>query len=318
MKYLHFFEYFADSKPIELSSTGKKEISYVDKQKQTLKRFRKNMKTITTENAVDFVLENCKEYLESPFLIQRGIFTKDDWNPNLFHSLPALRYSRDNKNYYNLLMDNGPEWKGYPKRMKSFMCGRHVSLGNDVYIVIPVDGSKWGVAPTGDIFQAFRLQTGELFGKPWDIDTILKDLDYYSDYFGIPISDTNFKEFKKSINIIGEKLLINSEYDDELERINTNRLNCYGMYQQIIEGVDFFELLLEVIDPTHNGFKLLSWEGMYEEFANPELPKEKLREEHEVWTNSECLFVKKYSNESYKFWHILLEKTGKDYLKLTK
>jgi len=309
MKYLHFFE------------------NYVTKQKQTLKRFKKNMKLSTPEESVDFVLEKCKEFLEYPCLIQRGIYMDGGaTNPNIFHSLPALRYSRDNKNYYNLIMDHSPEWKGFPKRMKSFMCGRNVSLGSDVYIVIPVDGSKWGVAPTSDIFQAFRTQTEELFGKPWDIDTVLKDLEYYSDYFGIPISDTNFTQFKKDIKLIGEKIIKNSEYDDPLERINTNRLQCYAMYEKIVEGVDFFDLLLELIDPTYNGFKLLDWKGIYEEFGNPDLPHEKTRVEHEVWTDSECLFVKKYAsewiglidNESYKFWDILKEKTGKDYLKLTR
>ena len=158
MKYLNIFE---DSE------------IWRNRRKKTVTKYKRAMKKMSLEETADFIVENCQEYLKTPAKIMRGI----DDNYDYFYSVPVKRYSRDNSNHYSMIMDNAVQWKDYPKRTKSFICSTNeVILGVYEYYVIPLDGAKFGIAQTYDIFWAFREGLKEFGSFVYAIDDFFEKL----------------------------------------------------------------------------------------------------------------------------------------------
>ena len=73
------------------------------------------------------------------------------------------RVSRNTHNYYTLWMDNHPDWEGWPKRSRSFVCTtdrtKAERYGNQ-YVIIPLIDEHTPVAmcPTSDIWTSLRCR----------------------------------------------------------------------------------------------------------------------------------------------------------------
>jgi len=189
MKYLKYFE-----------------TDFWERKQNIVKKFKAAMKKFNDdEEVINYIIENCSEWLENPTPIERVI----DTETICFKSKPVKRYSRDNSNEYTLLMDHLPKWKNYPKRSKSFICSlgkSHLGALND-YCVIPENGAMWGVAPQYDIFFSFKNNLSEEdfpFTKP-TIDNFFKMINAAATYYHITLSDTNYIEFRKQIRELQKK-----------------------------------------------------------------------------------------------------------------
>ena len=62
------------------------------RKRNTTKRFKKAMKPMTLEESVDYVIENCSEWIENPVKITRSIDSDEEY----FYSVPVRRFSTDN------------------------------------------------------------------------------------------------------------------------------------------------------------------------------------------------------------------------------
>ena len=276
---------------------------------KTRAKFKKAMKPMSLEETTDFIINNCQEYLENPVDILRSIRSSE----NYFYSEPVRRYSIDNKNYYTLLMDNLPKWKNYPKRKNSFICSlseTHVfGVG---YYVIPMDGSKWGVAPNFDIFHSFKKGLKENFkeNRYPTIDTFFTRIESYSvKKFGLELSDTNYKLFRNQLKQLSN-LIKDIDFKEEIGEEDYYH-ELYYMRNFLIEHNDkIIQAIIKIMDQVSNDFEFMTLSEIY---GNIDEIREESNDEdyktREIWTDSPCIFI---NNKDFE--EVILsieEKTGK-------
>lgn len=284
MKYLIYFE----------------NIDWEKREKRTIKRFLKASQDMSLSEAVDFTIQNCNEFIEYPFKMTRGITLRTDmpehleFGKSIFYSKPVKRWSRDNANWYNLIMDNHPYWKGFPKRQKSFMCSlRYKHVGDEEYLVVPIDGSKWGVASETDIFQSFKMGTKSIFGYSIDIDNFFNRLSkLYKEATNKELNDSNYKTFK-----------------NQLENLTFEKCNKETYFYESIKNFiekckddNPFNIIVDIMKPEKNDIKIMDWKQIYDNMQN--------LGDFECWTDSPCLFI--HISKVKKFINELEEKSGKN------
>lgn len=249
-----------------------------DRKQKTVEAFESSQKILTLDETVDFIKENCKEFLKYPVKIKRSISTFVE--EHYLYIEPVERHSLENLDFYNLIIDNDPSWEGYPKRLKSLCCtlrGRS-SLGNRVYYVIPVDGSKWGLCSGSDLFTSFEYlqkNTNKLYiNEFFDVLTKIVSDNYLNDFqFDIELDDTNYEIFKKQLDeidsILDENPKFRIKFMDELFK------NRY-VYDDTL-----FNMIIDLMDPIKNNVKIQTLEELYN--------SDKYNKE--VWTESPCILI---------------------------
>jgi len=268
MKYLELFEDYIN-KDFGIFNNSK----YID-----------NMIILNIDECVEYILKNCKEFIDKPVFIKRYISVKMN---NSFKATPIERISRDNANYYTILIDNSENWKNYPKRSKSFICSmmyekynvNDLKISNDnsgsrtELLVIPNDNSIFGICPADDIYYSFerfkiyRYSLAEFFD----------DMNKLSIFFNLGgISDDNIDDMKKDIRKLQDQLY-NKANEKYIPYFN---LNSFYKFISDYPGEDIFELLEKLMSPDINHFKLQKYTEM------------KINSEQvEVWTDSPCIFI---------------------------
>jgi len=241
-----------------------------DKSKKTKLRFKTSAVEMSLDDTINYIMEHCKEWIENPVKISRGIDSK---TLDYFYSKPVRRFSRDNSNFYTLIMDNSLQWKSFPKRSKSFICRfNQTYYGNRQYIVIPEDGSKWGVFQNIDIWYSFSNGLSK-YGIHNSIRDFFDRLSFVSEYaYNIKLSDTNWVQFKKDIKLLDDKIKIRKKGLDEVVK-----------FLNIVKNSDksLMNYLLEILNPEINDIKLLTIS---------EMPIES-EKDYECWTDSPCVFI---------------------------
>jgi hypothetical protein len=261
---------------------------------KTRRKFIKNMNILSEDDAVDYAIKNCQDFINNPIYISRGISSPainvgvSPISSECFYSAPVNRTSRDNKNHYTLFIDNHPSWKNYPKRQKSFICTiGNTALGYIKYLVIPVDGSKWGIAPSKDIFNCF--------------DDGIKDVlvDNLPTYLSI---ERFFANFEQTVGEISDKSYSKMKYDIsniEFDNIydSPDNFHSTNYYNSIVDLIkqhpdDLFETIAKMLNPNLNDFHCLSYVDLYKKIEiNDNNDDVYFCRRNECWTDSTCLFV---------------------------
>jgi len=265
---------------------------------RTVVRFRKAMKPMNIEETVDYVIENCSEWLDNPTKITRSIDAYDV----AFYSEPVTRFSKDNKNFYTLLIDHLPSWKDYPKRKKSFMAtlgNTHIG-GDNTYVMIPLNGAKIAVAPEYDIFTCFKRT--HTHGFNFGIDTFFDKIDELCKVFDIFLSDSNFTVFKKQIKELQKEISILS--NSRLSKILDEHFYIDDFIYQHLQKGSIWKAFVDIIEPKINDFRLLTIQEIYKNLDD-------IRGDNkEIWTDSPCIFVNVVDVES--FLDLIEEKMEKE------
>jgi len=250
-------------------------IEWQQRRKETQERYKAAMTILKKEEAIDYIINHCSEWLENPVKIIRGIKSEEKY----FHSNPVKRFSRDNANYYTTLIDNAPSWKGYPKRGKAFSCSiSTLHLGSTGYIVVPEDGAKWGIAPTDDIFQSFRPAIEKIVGYSyWDIDRFFRDLEDSAFKLGIEFSDLDYNEMRDGVRAM-QKQSVEKGYTSFL----LDKFKESG-------SKDWWNLIIRTLSPKNSGFQVMTTEELCDASIEGKLNKTN----HEIWTDSPCIFIRK-------------------------
>jgi len=263
------------------------DFSHRDLVKSTVKQsieYSKVMTDMSKDDTIQYVAEHCKEFINRPVLIYRECNAKVDF----FRSEPIQRTSRDNPNWYTLMIDNSNNWKEYPKRGKSFICSigdEHEVLGPFYYVVIPIDGSNWGIAPEDDIYECFweTLGTGpDNFFEQLNRLSLKLDLD--------GISDDSYTGMLSDINKLSQEL-----FTQKYIKLSVEDVNLYQVH-------NFF---------TTNGSEALPYKIDYamkpdlNKFTHKKYTEIKYDENQfdnykELWTDSPCVFIK-YGNRGENF-----------------
>jgi len=283
MKYLNCFEDFKKKDLVEIN-------------KNMAIEYKKAMNIMTLDETVKYVIENCREFIERPMLIHRTMGTS---KANFFWSEPIKRVSRDNPNWYTLMMDNSKEWEGYPERGKSFICTiadfDEILLSHE-YLVIPKDKSKWAVAPEEDIYSCFHQYLG---CGPEDF---FKWLNLFSIDLGLNgISDESYSKMIKDLNKLEDFIIQNDIKKEDFEFL----VMPYYIKNFIkLNGINFLvRNIKKSMEPELNNFKLKK----YTELKHSPF-------QSECWTDSPCVFIKmgERSENYFNFLSALSKKVGKE------
>lgn len=242
--------------------------------------------SITSDEFFNILNKNCKQFNPNARgFLYRGIQTTE---PILFNDPKNhFRTSKDNNNYYTLLIDNSKNWKDYPKRSKSIIMANNElfpgTYGN-IYVVIPFDNAKLAIAPKDDIWNSF--ETGlEKFGLDQinQLNFILSTL--HSLIESTPLEEKDWNTFEKQLKKIDEnKDLIFSKFVDL--NISEKRKESIRKFLDIYmkHNGSLYDLIMNSLDPKLNDFILVTWNG------NDLLSKFK-NKAREIWTESPCLLV---------------------------
>lgn len=112
-------------------------------------------KFMSDSEIMAWVKENASQYYESGTTIFRG--TYEHMN-GLLDTTKLKRRSANSYGYYNMWIDNHPNWKAFPKRSESIICATRETtseLFGEVHLVIPADNARIGVCPEADIWGSF-------------------------------------------------------------------------------------------------------------------------------------------------------------------
>jgi len=104
------------------------------------------------------------KYSEAFGLLKQGVSIRRSFSTKYekpFIQKPVERVSQDTGsvgNFYTLMIDNDPSFKGFPKRSKSFIChaglqkGQRGYMAKTSYYVFPENGTKVGICDSDDIW----------------------------------------------------------------------------------------------------------------------------------------------------------------------
>jgi len=301
-----------------------KYLKYIEEWKySTTVKFQKISFELSEVEIIKYIQENCKEFLENPKYITRGIrkdFEGKAWiNSDYFFSDPNTlnRKSADCYNYYTLVIDNDPRWKEFPKRHKSFICTLGntymVRSGAELYYLIPKDGSKWGVCDEYDIYLGFNKQyTANSFTQ--DLSNFYRHIMNmgYQKKTNLILFDENYSTFISDLNELNKKLknMSGPEIIDGLK--NLSFINCYvtNHFKSIIKNNigeyyhntekgwigDMVKIVEDYVSPDN--FKVQTYKEL--ENISYKFDKESKKfvksvneNEKEIWTESPCVFIHK-------------------------
>ena len=165
-------------------------------------------------------------------------------------------------------MDNLKSWSGYPKRSNSVIGATNASIsyefGHCVFFLIPYDGAKFGVAPSGDIWSA---------GNEYNVK--------FNDSLSFDLSDDNISDE-------GFESMIEDIYKCYKEQIGDLSYTTDKLVSILKDnGCDSLESAKEILSKelspdklVHNGnsFELMNYSQITNVVGN-----------REIWTDSECL-----------------------------
>lgn len=237
----------------------------------------------TFDDLFAYLDQDCKQYLKAcsdkgQFILFRGEALLDH-TFSLADSTQFVRRSSNTENWYNLWIDNSSQWKNYPKRLSSFICTTSPSVATDYgyfKVVIPLDGAKMAIAPSGDIWNSFEMTLDKFYGS-YSPETLyafqqeIKNL-WSMLYPDEPLEQTNFLRLKSQLS--------RATYDEMAKLAQTNlvKVTLSSMKKNNCDSLaDVFDF---VLDPSLNEFKMLPL------FQAASIPRNS-----EVWIQGECIFI---------------------------
>lgn len=130
---------------------------------------------------------------------QEGIYGPAPAGVVIADSNLGTRKSRNTENYYTLLVDNLPAFKGWPKRSKSFITTNSWTLASGytmgegmVYLVLPINNTKLAYVNQPDIWDA------PIHLTPTEVVRLLRVNKYFA---RMGASDIDWNHFRQSLDV---------------------------------------------------------------------------------------------------------------------
>ena len=229
--------------------------------------------------------KNCMDAVNS-YRKGNGIFRGVDGGGQYLFVNPSVgkpRKSRNTQNYYTLMVDNSPKWKGYPKRSQSLICTTNSDVANSYgnpYAVFPYDGAKIGVCPDVDFWASFE-QTGVTSASA--MNQIISEL--YTEIDNETFMPKTYKDMLKGFKEI------DTYYKDKKDVFNSIIHKNYSNYNIWIKKYngDMKDTFEKTLDPVKNDFRLLN------------LGDRIGCNDCEVWVSSACVLVHRDEADMFAF-----------------
>lgn len=249
-------------------------------------------KPLSMSEMGDILLKHCKDYVhnhKSWFPLWRG---RKNPSYDIGYVDPTLikRSSRDNQDYYNLILDNAPNWRNYPKRSQSLICTTQKSNAKtygEVFFVIPFDNPTIGVCPQFDLWWSFPRLKHVGIRNLEDLETFLEHINYLC--FGglgsaLQLDDSSYNSLVRDLERINQKKEILKKKRDEWFYLSLKP--AFNNYLESDKSL--LEWLMELLDPDKNGFKIVN-------------DPRNIPLEVEAWTDSKAILVHENIEKSKEY-----------------
>ncbi len=251
------------------------------------------LKTLSLKDIKKLIGSDFYESMNLGFHLFKGI-KSDEKLEDFYLASPSksLRPSKTLKelgNYYNLLFNNLPNWKDFPKRERSLISSsskmtaqsfaqnfKNTKSGN-VYRVIPLYNTEIAIAPKEDIWYSFQKGLGLLALRGINITLVQFNL-CLTDLF----DQANVSAEKRNTwdGFIDGLQIITEHNEIKLTRISTDAENVLKSLKNNKDNIQKF--IETCFDPKENGIELLNFNKGINKNNYPN---------NEIWTESDCLLI---------------------------
>lgn len=270
---------------------------------------------INDDELKELVHKNCNDFLEilksadydlfaakESFLFRKSVDIGDMVysNPVSAEHERIAPYSPTG-NYHNLVLSNLESWKEYPKRNKSICTGRfsriQIARGKETYLVIPYDSTKIGIAPSVDMWWAFKSITKVLYPEQKYEDPGLliewfrSVMEVVEKQEGKKASDVSWQELKSSLDKMYPEFSKAKHQSPSVYKKNKPTNAYFPGYESKLTLLQNME---KVLDPNKHGFSIGYMKDIPGIFS---------KRSAECWLQDECLMVN---------WKLLMDKTKEE------
>jgi hypothetical protein len=221
---------------------------FQDTESQTKSRVKKIDKT----KAQDLLKSKCKkavvDFLTHGVHIQR--YANDARNSEygfLDSSNLPPRLSRNSQNYYTLIINDDPSWKGYPKRqIIGTIRKNNMETSSGLWHIFPFDGVKVGIVPGDDIWDSFSNLRSEVGIMARRYNEFISMMLNYGNTNNNRTFDKRLAEFKQACKNTDQWIADN----DGIENIVKEKfLNLIGEESLNSYNGDYYKSILHYYNP---------------------------------------------------------------------
>lgn len=240
---------------------------------------KKSMQSTNIKKANDILLTYCSDAINGMY--KNNVICRGMHNTGKILLIDSTSINRVSENVGNFcteyIANYSAEWNNYPKRNNALICTTSIKtsskFGDTSYVLFPFNRTIIGVCPKSDIDDSFNKTLTDLLV---DFDTVFESFILQKFKFksqNLSVSDIS-KVTKKVLNII-----IDWDFIESIDYRNIHNI-CPDIDRFL--GKTIFEFLEYALNPTINGFKLLSTKDFY---------KTKLSD-NEVWFSGKCIAIR--------------------------
>jgi hypothetical protein len=274
------------------------------------------VRELRTEELKELVRDNCNDFLEILKSVdynlvgekQRFLFRRSPDMGEMVYSNPgSAQHERIAPyspvgNYHNLIISNLESWKEYPKRNKSICTGRfsriEIAHGKEIYLVIPYDKTRIGIAPSMDMWFAFKKLTKykvETGNPKFDYETPGLIIDWFKNIIevvskkaGSQISDVSWTSLKTHLDQkYTEFAKVKYQSQPVSKKVEAPKYSYFPEYDR---NQTLLNNLQRVLDPNVHGFSIGYMKDLPNIFRDKSV---------ECWFSEDCLMIK---------WNLLKDK----------
>jgi hypothetical protein len=254
-----------------------------------------NYQKLTIDECIIQLIESYKQTTLVSLTLYKGINREglDDFcflDPNIF-----IRHSKTlnvNGNAYNLLLNNLNSWKYFPIRENSIITSSNITTAQafaqdkgKTYVVLPKYNIPIAIAPSSDIWFAFRLGLGQLSLRGnFDLVSFNRFLNEIIKAAQIP---QNYDSTWELFVFYLEKLA-----NEEIKPLSRIEFEAQLLLDALIRNKsDIIEYIDKAFSPSFNNIWLKHYNSELMAKAYPN---------NEIWIQSPCLLI-----ENKKYFEIL-------------
>jgi hypothetical protein len=264
-----------------------------------IENLRSDTQELSVEEFITILKTNCKEFLKNPVCITRSLYLS-----NKYLLIDPKKYNRTSKtkdNIYNIIIDE--YWTEIPKRSQSICCANTLNrsyldiFGDQTYLVIPFDNSKWGVCPGNDMWASLYIFGLDIKG----FINIFNSL--YSYFFNEALILEKVKtldELKEYCKKLHEEFLLIKDKENEIYVIKNILNNNSSFYVALSDG-ELYDRIIEQMTTNKSNFQSIQYKDIRSSFDNRcgnrsieiinPIKINELIYAKELWTDSKCLLL---------------------------
>jgi len=208
----------------------------------------------------------------------------------------GARRSANTDNYYTLIIDNSDAWHDYPPRSRSLICSssKHTAseYGENLYMVVPVNGSKVAQCQANDFWGAFDDQEYVIMGLGnlnLGLELLLQRFNSAKKF------DRSYDQLIDAIESVDEVYETSGLEGLEAE-IAKNKFAIDSEFLRLVfEGEKKYGSLLnaleQYLDPKANKIDLFTTKNL------------NLEDDREVWTNGKSYLIElDHIDQAFSAW----------------